>query len=112
MSRVDRVELELVELRELSSICASFELLGRRLTSFDRPGTSMGFQGRLLKLIVGLGLHLELCFSFSSFRENSSLSTSLAIQLKPFRAKRAELPPPSLVIESHVQELLTKHADC
>ena len=60
-------------------------LLGRRLTSFDRPGTSMGFQGRLLKLRVGLGLHLELCFLFSSFRENSSLSTSLAIQLKPFR---------------------------
>ena len=26
--------------------------------------------------------------------------------------KRAELPPPLIVVELNVQELLTKHADC
>ena len=38
-----------------------------------------------LWLRVGPGLHLEWPLLFSSFRKNSSLSTSLAIQLKPFR---------------------------
>ena len=39
-------------------------------------------------------------------RGNGGKSTALD------QAKRSDLPPPSLVVAFHVQELLTKHADC
>ena len=53
-------------------------------TGFKEHQTALGPYSKGRSCVL-LGLHLECCFLFSPFRESSPLSTSLAIQLKPFR---------------------------